>query len=147
MEFGSPPSLLCCCSGCVDALHFSPIDWSDGGGGVPGARSPLNDLTGLVFLRYCLLCSPPPASSHLPSGSSAGPGRGRGPLQAQVQHEDAGSRTPCEGDAGHPASRPHGETHVQGEVHPPGAQHVGLLCGQGEQVGSVSSLKWSWSHD
>lgn len=49
---------MCCCSGCVDALHFSPIDWSDGGGGVPGARSPLNDLTGLVFLRYRLLCSP-----------------------------------------------------------------------------------------
>lgn len=112
-----------------DALHFSP-----NGGGVPGARSALSDLTSLVFLT-------PPL--HLPSGSSAAPGRGCGPLQAQVQHEDAGSWATCEGDACYPASRPHGETHVQGEVHPPGAQHVGLLCGQGEQV--VNSLRCLWT--
>lgn len=101
----------------------------------------------IVFERYHL--SAPPSPSGSPSGASGG----RGPLPTQVQHEDARSRTSCEGDPSHPPSGAPGEARVQGEVHSPGAEHVGLLCGQSKALNHTyvectneSCDSWSSAH-
>lgn len=78
------------------------------------------------FEQYCVFILSSPSCP--PSATS----RGCGPIQTKVQHEDAGSWTPCKGDASHATSCTRWETCLQGEVHSPRAEHVGLFCGKGK---------------
>lgn len=83
--------------------------------------------------RSCPPLSGSPAPSH-PSG------RGRGPPPPPLQHAHAGAGPAREGDPSHPSARARGAAHLQGEVHPPRAQHVGLLCGQSKTCWPLTAL-------